>query len=147
MSLPVHDVESLCQVYEDRIQIHILLKAFFLYLTDYKYHVNGTPVWAKPALCLWRIFFRDLGDETVEDGPCKNLSNNGEERYVSVISAFRLAGLVLGYGYNGGIPEVFKQPFFSPESSERFLGPQGQPPCRPQPGVRPYQALYLSWFV
>ena len=96
----VDGVKRLRHVYEDCVQVLILLSTLLLHLTNRKDHVYGAEVGAEATLCLWQVLFGDRRDQAVENDAGQDLSSDGEERDASVVRTVGFAALVLVEGNN-----------------------------------------------
>ena len=96
----VDGVKRLPQVYEDCVQVLILLFTLLLHLTNRNDHVYGAAIGAEATLCLWQVLFTDRRDQAVEDDVGQDFSSDGVERDASVVPAVGFAALVLVEGNN-----------------------------------------------
>ena len=60
-------VKSLGKVYEDGIQVHNVLNAFFWNMAHSKDHINDTAARTESTLRLCQGFFRDAADQTTQN--------------------------------------------------------------------------------
>ena len=70
--IPVDNVEGFRQVSDDCVEIHMLLGAFLLDLSDRKYHIDGAAAWSESTLGFWKGLLRHRADYATEDDSCKN---------------------------------------------------------------------------
>ena len=69
-------VEGFRQVYKDGNEVHVLFDALLLHLAYREDHVGGAAVWTESTLVFQQVFFRDIGDETVEDDRSHDLPSD-----------------------------------------------------------------------
>lgn len=101
-SLPVDHVKGLCQVDEDYVEVHLLLDAFFLYLSHSEDHISSAATRSETTLSLasTTLLIKRLRRTR------QYLSSDRQQGDASVAATLSFATFVFEQGDNSDIPKL-----------------------------------------
>ena len=113
---PGDSIKNLSEVYKYSIQVLLLIRTFFLNLSDCKDLVHFAPTRSKSTLCFKKFCHKDTDYESVQEDVGNNLPSSKQEMYPSVVATVSFGAHVLVDGDYRGITEVVWQVFIFPDA-------------------------------